>query len=279
MDNSPLLSMNISATYAGRSAVLRDLQLEMRRGEILGLVGLSGCGKSTLSLAIPRLLHLKNGKVSGSIAFNGLDLMGLRESQMRSIRGRAIALILQSPVASLNPALRIQSQLDEAWLAHSAGSAGDRHQTITQALRNVSLSGSEILRKYPSQLSVGQAQRVLIAMAILHKPDLLVADEPTSALDAITRSEIMQLFASLNRQLGTAILFVSHDMQSVATISDRVAVMSDGQIVEIGSTEELFAHPQHHLTMQLLRTLPSREQYFRRQQNANLTDSACVNRR
>ena len=251
-----LLSIQISAGYAGRADILRDLSLEVRQGEILGLVGQSGCGKSTLALAIPRLLHLKGGKLRGSIELAGRDLMQLREKEMRSIRGKSIALVLQSPISALNPVLRIGTQLGEAWRAHNCGSNEERERNILLALENVSLAEpAETLHKYPSQLSVGQAQRVLIAMAILHRPALLIADEPTSALDAVTQSEILQLFARLNRELGTSIIYISHDLSSVSAISHRVAVMAAGRIVECGNTEQIFSDPLHASGTELIRPI------------------------
>ena len=182
-----LLKISLSAHYANKPAVLREVAFEIGRGEILGLVGPSGCGKSTLSLAILRLLHLKRGTATGSIEFQGRDLMRLRESEMRALRGKEIGLVLQSPLASLNPALRIGTQLAEAWRAHVKSSREECDQAIRQMLSTVSLpSDDEFLRRYPSQMSVGQAQRVLIGMAVLHRPALLLADEPTSALDPVT---------------------------------------------------------------------------------------------
>lgn len=238
MSAAPLLSVQISAGYAGRNDILRDLSLDVERGEILGLVGQSGCGKSTLALAIPRLLHMKNGTVRGSIRFDGRDLMELKESEMRKVRGKSIALILQSPIASLNPALRIGKQLEEAWRAHCNGSSQERQRAIETALENVSLPGSpEMLRTYPSELSVGQAQRVLIAMAVLHRPLLLIADEPTSALDAVTQSEVLELFSTLNKRFGMAILYISHDLRSVAAISSRIVAMADGRLTQTADPE------------------------------------------
>ena len=225
---------------------------------MLGLVGQSGCGKSTLALAILRLLHLKGGKAEGSIHFKNQDLMCLKESQMRPLRGREISLVLQSPVAALNPSLRIGTQMEEAWRVHARRSSrAECERAVKQALEDVSLPGTAtVLRQYPSQLSVGQAQRVLIAMAVLHRPSLLIADEPTSALDINTQSEILELFAGLSHKLGMGILFISHDLLSVATISDRVAVMDQGQIVECQETQSLFRYPAHPLTKRMMAALP-----------------------
>jgi len=254
----PLLALRLNVAYPGRPGVLRDLSLEINRGEILGLVGQSGCGKSTLALAILRLLHLKRAQATGTIQFNGRDLFSLSEREMRQLRGKEIGLVLQSPMSSLNPALRIGTQLAEAWKVHRRGTRDECRRALLEALENVSLPEAEaFLERYPAQLSVGQAQRVLIAMAILHRPPLLIADEPTSALDLITQSEILELFAGLIRKLNMSILYISHDLLSVATISHRVAVMEQGEIVECRSTHDIFSSPSHPYTQKLIRSLPA----------------------
>jgi peptide/nickel transport system ATP-binding protein len=252
-----LLKISLSAHYANKPAVLREVAFEIGRGEILGLVGPSGCGKSTLSLAILRLLHLKRGAATGSIEFQGRDLMQMPEKEMRALRGKEIGLVLQSPLASLNPALRIGTQLSEAWHAHVRSSKEECQQAIRQMLTTVSLpSDAEFLRRYPSQMSVGQAQRVLIGMAVLHRPSLLLADEPTSALDSVTQSEILKLFANLSQRFNMSILYISHDLLSVAAISHRVAVLSAGQIVECAETAQVFRNPQHPYTRALVDSIP-----------------------
>ena len=249
--------MQLSVDYPGKPGVLRNLSLELGEREILGLVGESGCGKSTLALAILKLLYLKKAKATGSLHFKGHDLMALTEREMREFRGNQIGLILQSPMSSLNPALRIRTQLEEAWKVHRRGSRDKIQRALLDALETVSLpSEQDFLRRYPSQLSVGQAQRVLIAMAVLHRPSLLIADEATSALDLITQAEILQLFASLSAKFGMSILYISHDLLSVATISHRVAVMHQGEIVECRATAEIFQNPQHPYTRQLVQSLP-----------------------
>jgi ABC-type dipeptide/oligopeptide/nickel transport system ATPase component len=262
MEPACLLDLRLSATYPGKSEVLRNLSLALRRGEILGLVGQSGCGKSTLALSILKLLHLKRGTANGSILFNGRDLMPLKEREMRSLRGKEIALVLQSPMSSLNPALRIGTQLEEAWSIHQRSTRQETGRALFDSLENVSLpADAEFLRRYPAELSVGQAQRVLIAMAVLHRPLLLIADEPTSALDVITQAEILQLFSALNRKLGMSILYISHDLLSVATISHRVAVMDRGEIVECRDTAGLFTSPNHPYTRKLISALPVTPQF------------------
>ncbi|HZT40384.1 MAG TPA: ABC transporter ATP-binding protein [Bryobacteraceae bacterium] len=252
-----LLSAAINLDYPGRFGVLRDVRLELARGEILGLVGESGSGKSSVALAILRLAGHKGARVSGLLRLDGRDLLTLAEKQMRTIRGKEIALVLQSPLAALNPALRIGAQFEEAWRAHRKMSKPEFEREVKLALQMVSLAGhQDVLRKYPGELSVGLAQRVLIALAILHRPRLLIADEPTSALDMITQSEILGLFARLRRELNMAILYISHDLLSVAALCDRVAIMKDGAIVECASTEAIFRSPRREYTQALVRAIP-----------------------
>jgi len=248
----PLLEARLSVDYPNKPGALRDVQFEIGAGEILGLVGESGSGKSTIALAILRLLDHKGAAVTGEIRFAGRDLLGLGAREMRRIRGREIALVLQSPLASLNPALRIGTQISEAWRAHQSDGAGWKTRAL-ELFERVSLPAEEaFLRRYPRELSVGQAQRVLIAMAVLHQPKLLIADEPTSALDAVTQSEILDLFRGLNRELNTAILFVSHDLLAVASLCSRIAILQRGQIVECGPTAQMFRDPRSEDTRALL---------------------------
>ena len=254
---APLLSLRLSVDYRNKMGVLRDVSVELRQGEILGLVGQSGSGKSTLSLAILRLLHLKGGTANGNLLFKGEDLFAKTEAEMRSLRGREISIVLQSPLSSLNPALRIGTQLSEAWRAHADGTREECAAAIRTALTNVSLPNDrDFLRRRSSQLSVGQAQRVIIAMAILHRPSLLIADEPTSALDTITQSEILRLFAELNRELNTGIFYISHDLLSVAALCHRIAILNEGEIVECGPPSQIFGAPQHSYTQELVAALP-----------------------
>jgi ABC-type dipeptide/oligopeptide/nickel transport system ATPase component len=261
LSTNPLLSARISVRYGDKPPVLREVELNVRRGEVLGLIGQSGSGKSTLAMAILGLLDRKRVSIGGAIEFEGTDLLKLRDSELRDLRGRKIALVLQSPLSSLNPALKIRTQLKEAWRAHATGSKGDCDLAIRAALESVSLpSSDEFLRKHPSQMSVGQAQRVLIAMAVLHRPALLVADEATSALDVITQSEILALFHELNRSFGMSILYISHDLASVAGICDRIAILHQGQIVETGATEQVLLNPRHDYTQRLMAAMPKMPQ-------------------
>lgn len=251
---SHLLQARLSVDYPNKAGVLRDVRLDVSEGEMLGLVGESGSGKSTIALALLRLLEHKGAAISGEIGFNGRDLLQLRAKEMREIRGREIALVLQSPLASLNPALRIGTQMAEAWRAHSSGAASKEWKSrALELFERVSLPADEsFLRRYPRQLSVGQAQRVLIAMAVLHRPRLLIADEPTSALDAVTQSEILELFRSLNREMNMAMLFISHDLLAVASLCSRIAILQRGQVIESGATEQVFRDPRTDDTRALL---------------------------
>jgi ABC-type dipeptide/oligopeptide/nickel transport system ATPase component len=258
MASENLLSVNVTVDYPAKKGVLRGVALEMEEGEILGLVGESGSGKSTLALAILGLLGLKRGVARGHITFRRRDLMALSPRELRTTRGKDVALVLQSPHASLNPVLKIGTQLSEAWKAHAEGRRQDGRRAILDALEMVSLANGEaLLGRRPGELSVGQAQRVLIAMAILHRPALLIADEPTSALDMITQAEVLRLFRRLNRELRMSILFISHDLLAVASLCHRIAILKEGELVESGSTEAIFHRPQHPYTRRLIESLPA----------------------
>jgi ABC-type dipeptide/oligopeptide/nickel transport system ATPase component len=256
-NDTPLLSVDLRVDYPNKPQTLRAVSFQINQGEVLGLVGESGSGKSTIALAILRLLGLKGGHPTGHIWFHGRDLMMASERDMRRIRGREIGLVLQSPLSSLNPALRIGTQLAEAWRAHETGDKAELAMALNCALDSVGLPAeAEFCSRYPSQVSVGQAQRVLIAMAVMHSPALLIADEPTSSLDAVTQAEIMKLFTQLQRKTGSAVLYISHDLLSVASLCNRIAILHDGEIVECGNTETVLTRPIHRYTQQLLASVP-----------------------
>ncbi|HME31887.1 MAG TPA: ABC transporter ATP-binding protein [Terriglobales bacterium] len=256
-NEQPLLAVDLNVDFPNKPRALWHVSFEIRRGEVLGLVGESGSGKSTIALAVLKLLACKGAKATGRVMFRDRDLMAASECEMRHIRGREIALVLQSPLASLNPALRIGTQLAESWHAHAKGTKSDSVVAIERVLSRVSLPQDQEFRdRYPSQISVGQAQRVLIAMAIMHSPALLIADEPTSALDVITQAETVRLFAELNRTIGSALLYISHDLMSIASVCHRIAILHDGEIVECGGRDDVLARPVHPYTQQLLACVP-----------------------
>lgn len=251
-----LLEVNLNVDYPGRAGALRDLQFSMNPGEIVGLVGESGSGKSTLALALLNLLDSKSARVQGSILFEGQDLLKLNERTLRTVRGRRLSLVLQSPMTALNPMLRIGSHFKEAWGAHSPQRDQWKPASLSLLSRVCLPSDEAFLRKLPREISVGQAQRVLIAMALLHSPPLIIADEPTSALDVITQAETLKLFRELNRDLGTAMLIISHDLLSISTTCSRVAIMQTGRIVESGSVRQIFTNPRHPYTQRLISAIP-----------------------
>jgi ABC-type glutathione transport system ATPase component len=251
---TPLLSLRLSVSY-GKHPVLRELSLDVQKGEILGIVGRSGCGKSTLALAITRLLG-RQASVSGQILYNGRDLTSCSEREMRSLRGKEIALVLQAAASALNPYLRIGAQMKEAWLAHARGKWPDRVPDVLKLLRELDLEPAEpLLDRYPSQISIGQAQRVLIATALLHQPKLLILDEPTSALDYLARAEVQSTVKRINSHMGVTVLYISHDLTAVAGICGRVAVLESGSIVETAPPVQLFSTPSHSATMALAAAL------------------------
>lgn len=247
-----LLAARLTVTYRNGAAILRGLELRIAPGELLGLAGQSGSGKSTLALALMGLLDARAADVRGSIRFRGRELAGLPEREWRAIRGREIAFVFQSAIASLTPTMRLGGQIREAWEAHSSAPARWREEA-GQALEAVGLPADDgFLRLFPGQLSVGMAQRFLAAMAVLHKPALLIADEPTSSLDMITQSELLELFARLNAAYGTAILLITHDLAAAAGFCQRIAILHGGAIVEEGEAGNVLANPRHPYTQRLV---------------------------
>jgi oligopeptide/dipeptide ABC transporter ATP-binding protein len=240
---------------------VRDLNFSIAPGEVLGLVGESGSGKSITSLAIMRLLP-PQARVSGEILFseNGLsrDLATLPDDSMRQLRGSRIAMIFQEPMTALNPVMRVGDQIAEAVLAHGSRSKNEAHKLAVQAMSDVAIPEPDRrARDYPHQLSGGMRQRVMIAMAIVNRPQLLIADEPTTALDVTIQAQILDLLADLRSRFGLAMLFISHDLAVVSQVADRVAVMYSGSVVELASKQEIFRAPAHPYTRGLLQSVPN----------------------
>jgi oligopeptide/dipeptide ABC transporter ATP-binding protein len=242
---------------------VRDLSFSVAPGEVLGLVGESGSGKSITSLAIMRLLP-PQARVSGEILFadtrNGsasLNLPALPDDSMRQLRGSRIAMIFQEPMTALNPVMRVGEQIAEAVLAHNSISKSDAWQRAVEAMNDVAIPEPDRrARDYPHQLSGGMRQRVMIAMAIVNRPQLLIADEPTTALDVTIQAQILELLAQLRTKFGLAMLFISHDLAVVSQVADRVAVMYAGNLVELGTKRDIFQAPAHPYTRGLLHAVP-----------------------
>jgi ABC-type glutathione transport system ATPase component len=251
-----LLHCRLSVDYPKRSGVLRDVEIHLQSGEIVGLVGASGAGKSTLLLALLGLLD-RTARIHGSVQFAGRELLTLSRRQWRSLRGSRIALVPQSPLAAFNPWLRIRTHFEEAWRAHSSVPFTTQQPRILSLLENLGLENpAELWLRYPSQMSVGQAQRLILALALLHGPELILADEPASALDPIAAAEALQLLRRINQDHSTAILLVTHDLASAAGICHRIVVMQAGQIVESGATSDIFRSPRQAYTRALVAAVP-----------------------
>jgi peptide/nickel transport system ATP-binding protein len=251
------LSSELWIDYPQKGEILRGLSIEVRNGEILGLVGESGSGKSTLALALIGLLGHTGAKVRGSILLNGTNILSYSERQMRDVRGRLISMIPQGASGALNPSLRIGTQIREAWDAHSKEKWGTESERVKALLASCGLPQEEdFLRRFPGQISVGQAQRVLIVMALLHRPALLVADEATSALDVITQREVLELLARINQEQRMSVLFISHDLLCVASLCHRIAILHEGQIVECGPVMDVLGRPKHSYTAKLVAAVP-----------------------
>jgi oligopeptide/dipeptide ABC transporter ATP-binding protein len=243
---------------------VREVSFQIRTGEVLGLVGESGSGKSVTSLAILRLLPAQ-ARIAGEIHFTGRDLLRAGDEEMRSVRGARISMIFQEPMTALNPVMRVGDQVAEAVLAHQGAGSRERGagtqeawRRAVEALRDVQIDDAERrARDYPHQLSGGMRQRVMIAMAMVNRPELLIADEPTTALDVTIQAQILELLGQLQQRYGLAMLLISHDLAVVSQVAHRVAVMYAGSIVEMGSAVQVFQNPVHPYTKGLLEAVPT----------------------
>ena len=260
---SPLLAVkDLRIAFSGQEAV-RGISFEIAPGETLGLVGESGSGKSATSLALLRLLP-PSAAISGGIGFQRADgvveeLLDLPEEGMRRHRGQSIAMIFQEPMTALNPVMKVGRQIAEALLAHAPRTPrAEVRERVLAAMREVGLPEPERrYEDYPHQFSGGQRQRIVIAMALINKPRLVIADEPTTALDVTVQAQILALLKKLRAEHDLSMLFISHDLAVVAQVADRVAVMRHGEIVEMGTVEQIFRAPQHEYTKRLLASAPS----------------------
>jgi peptide/nickel transport system ATP-binding protein len=261
-------------TDAGTVRAVDGVSFEIPARSTLGVVGESGSGKSVTALSIMRLIASPPGRIAaGSIRYAGKDLVTLPGEQMRQIRGNRIAMIFQEPMTSLNPVFTVGDQVAEAVRLHQRRSRADARKAAIEMFRLVGIPSPETrVDSYPHQLSGGMRQRVMIAMALACKPDLLIADEPTTALDVTIQAQILELLRSLQRELGMSILLITHDLGVVAETCDEVVVMYAGRVVERAKTEALFAAPRHHYTAGLLRSVPGYDDDGRGRTRGRLTE-------
>ena len=233
------------------------VSLDLYRNEVLAIVGESGCGKSTLATTIMRLHNENLTKSTGEIIFNGKNILDLTEDEMNKIRTKDIGMIFQDPLSSLNPLHRIGKQIEEALIYHTELSAEERQKRVIELLTQVGIPNPErCAKQYPHELSGGMRQRVMIAMAMSCKPSVLIADEPTTALDVTIQAQILDLIKGLQAEMHAGIILITHDLGIVAEMADRVAVLYAGEVVEIGTAEQIFKNPQHPYTRSLLRSIP-----------------------
>jgi len=245
-------------TRRGQALVLNGVDFELRAGETLCVVGESGCGKSMTALALLRLIPSPPGRIrDGRVLFQGEDLVRATDARMREVRGNRISMIFQEPMTSLNPVFSVGDQIGESLRLHAGLDAQAARERAIEMLRQVGIPAPERrVDEYPHQLSGGMRQRVMIAMALACRPDILIADEPTTALDVTVQAQIFDLLRELQREKGTAILLITHDMGAVAEMADRVMVMYAGRVIEQGSADQVLSAPGHPYTRGLIDCLP-----------------------
>ena len=254
-------------TKQGYRHAVQDVSFQLNRGEILGIVGESGCGKSMTALSILKLVSSPPVYITGGeILYDGRDLLKLDKKEMRKIRGNRISMIFQEPMTSLNPVYTVGKQIMEAIVLHQQAEKKQAFERAVETLRLVGIpSPEQRMREYPHQLSGGMRQRVMIAMALSCRPELLIADEPTTALDVTIQAQILDELRRLQRQFGTSIMMITHDLGVVAEMARRVLVMYAGQVVEYGAVEEIFRNPLHPYTRGLLESIPRLDQTVEKQ--------------
>src|SRR6476469_4351101 len=247
----------LEVSFGGRTAAVRGASFRVEKGETHCLVGESGCGKSVTALAVMSLLARGGQRTAKKMSFAGTDLTSLSDREMARLRGNRMAMIFQEPMTSLNPAFTIGSQMAEVLTRHKGGSRAAALDRAAELMGLVGITAPGMrLGQFPHQLSGGLRQRVMIAMALMCDPELLIADEPTTALDVTVQAQILRLLATLERELGLAILLITHDLGIVARVADRVSVMYAGEVVERAPTADLFRSPQHPYTRGLLSCVP-----------------------
>ncbi len=246
------------STHDGVVRAVNDVSLELKPGEVLGIVGESGSGKSVLGYSIIGLIDPPGRIASGCVRFRGRELAGLAEREMRHIRGKDIAMVFQDPMMTLNPVLSIETQMMETVFAHGSFTREKAKKTCIDNLERVGIASAERrLKQYPHEFSGGMRQRVAIAIALLHRPALIIADEPTTALDVTVQGQILYEMQRLVRESAAALIWITHDLSVVAGFADRVAVMYAGRIVEQGTAEEVLYSPMHPYTRGLLDSVPA----------------------
>lgn len=244
----------------GDGEVIHGIGLHMDAGELLGLVGESGSGKSVTALTVAGLLPRSKVDISGEVLFQGKNLLECPREELRKIQGRDIGMVFQEPMTSLDPVMKAGRQVEEALRIHTDLSPAERRERAIEMMSRVGLPNPAYsYEKYPHQMSGGQRQRAMIAAALITRPALLLADEPTTALDVTVQAQIIELLKEINRETGTGILFISHDLHVIKKLCTRVAVMYKGNIVETGPTDEVFYHPQDEYTKRLIAAIPTRE--------------------
>ncbi|EEI21028.1 Oligopeptide transport ATP-binding protein OppD [Lentilactobacillus hilgardii] len=260
--NSLLDVENVSTAFKINNAyydAVSDVSLQVQHDEILAIVGESGCGKSTLATTIMGLHDPEETKISGKVNFEGTNLLALDESGYSKVRGLKIGMIFQDPLSALNPLKRIEDQIQEVMVYHTKMTEKQRHDRVIELLNEVGIDNPDrTAHQFPHQLSGGMRQRIIIAIAIACKPDLIIADEPTTALDVTIQAQILDVLREIQRENHAGIILITHDLGVVAETADRVAVMYAGQIVEQGSVEQIFDDPKHPYTRSLLRSMPQR---------------------
>lgn len=250
--------LRVTAESRGKELCLvKGIDLTVNRGSVLGVVGESGSGKTMTCMSILQLLDRKTTTVEGSIRLSGRELNGLKEAEMRRIRGKEVAYIVQNPMNAFSPVFTIGSQFTDSICTHSAFSRKQAKQLAAEALSDMNLPDPELLlKRYPFELSGGMLQRAMIALAMCLKPALLIADEPTTALDTVNQLQVLRLLERCRREHGTAIILISHDLSVIAEMADEVAVMQQGTLVEQADVYDLFRNPQHPYTKQLMDARP-----------------------